>query len=38
MRHLKKGEVLKDAKGKAEVRREREGLEGVEERENAEDE
>jgi hypothetical protein len=38
MRHLEKGEVLKDAKGKEEVRRERDGLEGVEGRENVEEE
>lgn len=38
MRHLEKGDVLKGGKGNAELRREREGLEGTEGRVNREEE
>jgi hypothetical protein len=38
IRHLEKGGILKDAKGQEELRRKGEGLEGVEGRENAEEE
>jgi len=38
MRHLEKGGILKEAKGQEELRRKSEGLEGVEGRENAEEE